>query len=209
MLFPLRDRHCFGGSALKRSHAKTSRPLSSKSALHIVMKSKYATGSKNLKNYETVISKTAFKLAKKFGVKIYAINIGPTNIQILLRFSKRKQFQSFLRGFSGLVARKILKAERGQARKYDTAFKKYEGGRLSSNKAPLVVKKGERFWDQRPFTRIVSWGPSFNKTKNILFNSNSPLKAFGFLRPKTVNTFGFEQLYAKILEDLRIDFGFA
>ncbi len=209
MLFPIRDRYCFGGSGLKNSHAKTIRPLNSKSALHVVMRSKYAIGSRNFKRHESVIKKTAFKLAKKSGIKIYTVHISAQNIQFLLRFSSRKQIQSFLRGFAGLVARKCLRAERGSARKYDTAFAKFEDGSLDPLKGAIVVKKGERFWDQRPFSRVLSWGPQFAKAKTVLSNKSSSVLAFGFLKKREIDALGFEQLYSRILSDLRVTFGFA
>lgn len=108
---------------------------------------------------------------------------------------------SFIRSLSGLIARKILGAERGTARRYDTAFKKGEFGSLDG----IVIKKGERFWRQRPFTRILPWGPEFTKTLETLINPKdaSQLPAFGFFPNRWVDSLNSKMLYAKSLKALQ------
>jgi len=132
----------FGGSLLKKSHAKTARPISDKEAMHIVLKSTMAKGTYSMLNKDRPrrIRKSIDAQAKRFYVKIYEYaNVG-NHLHILVRASDRKLFKGFLRSISGLIARITLSAERGSAKKI-------------------------KFWDQRPFTRIVSWAKDFSWVK--------------------------------------------
>lgn len=202
--FDHRSRLCFGASLLKNSHAKVSRPLSPKKPLHLVMRSKYAMGNRSLLKHEKWIRNVSVKLGRKNGVKIFHLSTDGKALSMVLRFSKRKEFHSFLRALSGLIARKVLAAEKGCARRHDTAYKHQEDHQPHSQPMKgLIVKKGERFWDQRPFTRILNWGPDFSALKNALLKkcgSRDALESLsiGFLTKRIVNTLGSHQIYAKV-----------
>ncbi|NCN40915.1 hypothetical protein GW916_06660 [bacterium] len=212
-MFHFADRYCFGGSGLKKSHAKNSRPLSSKSAVHVVFKrSSIDAFNRQIAPFaskDSLLRHTALKLGKKFNVKIYNVRTSSSDIQILLRFTKRRQFQNFLRAFAGLIARKFLRAERGSARKYDTLYAKYEGGQSDPAKGATLVKEGCRFWAQRPFSRIVPWGPKFQQTLKTLSSKSQNLPSFGFLSNREIDALGFKHLQANILKSLRHTFGYA
>ena len=202
--FNFQTRMCFGGSLLKQSHAKVARPLTSKQATHFVMTSKYAQGSRSLLKHDRWIKNLSYKLARKRGIKIYKISNNGRTLSILLKFSKRKQFLAFSRALSGLIARKTLNAEKGRARRYDTAYKN-EHGPNSKRLNGLIIAKGERFWDQRPFTRIVSWGPDYNNMKNALGRicSTNGQMAIGFLPKRHVKALGSHLIYAKVLNQIQ------
>lgn len=193
MLFKWSSRYCFGGHTLKRSHAKTARPLNSKAALHVVLSSGYAKGKRSLLRNEKMIQGLARALGKKHGVKIFRIVCKNQDLHLLLRFHKRRSYMSFIRALSGLIPRKLLGAERGTARRYDTAFTKGEFDALDG----IVIKKGERFWKQRPFTRILPWGPQFTKTLDSLVSPReaAQIPALGFFPDRWVNTLNSKRLY--------------
>jgi len=200
--FEFKTRLCFGASILKNSHAKKPRPLSSKKAIHIVMSSKYAKGPRNLLLHDRWIENLARKLGRKKNVKIYKVSNNGSTLALLARFQKRKEFFSFLRALSGLIARKVLRAEKGTARLFDTIFKSQEGSAPHSKHIKgLIVKQGDRFWDQRPFTRIVSWGPDFNSMKNALGHADQ--LAIGFLPKRLVKALGSHLIYAKVVGQIQ------
>lgn len=129
----------FGGAYLKKSHAKLKRPLNSKQALHLVLRSKLAKGERSFLRgaRQLQIRKLVERQCDRFGVKMYRYANSGNHLHLLVRPSRRRaEFVAFLRAISGLIARLTMGVERGRA-------------------------KGIKFWDARPFSRIVSWGKSF------------------------------------------------
>lgn len=113
----------FGGSLLKNSHAKVARPLSSKEALHIVLRSEIAQGKLSLLKHERVIKNTLKKMGETHGVKVYRVANAGDHLHVLVRFTKRRGLQNFLRGSTGLIARKVLGRERGLGREQESPGK--------------------------------------------------------------------------------------
>ncbi len=157
--FPLFDfqkvaaARAFGGAHLKKSHAKGARPLSTKTALHLVMKSSLAHGKYSLLKKDLEIQRLINRQARRFGVRIYRRANGGDHLHFLIKVPSRKSFQNFLRAITGLIARKILGAEKGKSR-------------------------GFSFWDQRPFTALLKWGSDFAERAKYL--EQSSLQAIGF-----------------------------
>lgn len=155
----------FGGHLLKGAHARGPRPLSSKHAIHIVMKSEMAKGALSLKhtNHRKTVDKIVASQAQKWGMKIYQYaNVG-NHLHILLKAHSRRRFIGFTRSISGLIARAVLKVERGSA-------------------------KGIKFWQARPFTRVVKWGRDYIRAKNYVILNHK--EALGFLSPRRMATLG-------------------
>lgn len=144
----------FGGSLLKNSHAKIVRPISTKESMHVVLKSSRANGSLSMLNHKhsKFVSRTIHFQAKKFLIHIHNFaNVG-NHIHILIKVNNRECFKNFLRAIAGLIAKYIL-------------------GRKRSGK--------EKFWDQRPFSRIVFWKKDFiGVQKYVIQNFN---EAMGFI----------------------------
>src|SRR6186997_1924555 len=142
----------FGGAYLS-SNPKEKRPLSLKKSSHLVMRSLLAKGPLSLLRHNEKIEKIIYKQAKKFGVKIYRYANGGNHLHLIVLPMSRRAFNSFIRSISGLIARLVLKVERGDP-------------------------KGIQFWEKRPFTRIVEWGPDYERVCNYLMQNT--LEALGF-----------------------------
>ena len=149
-LFNERIPRQFGGMLLK-GNAKVARPLSTKHAIHLVIKSQLAVGkrsflqSKNAGRIEGIVRRTA--VAK--GIRIYHfVNVG-NHLHLVIKLDRstllagRRAFHSFIRSVTGLIARHVLSAERNHAR-------------------------GIKFWQARPFTRLVSWGRDYNRVHRYM-----------------------------------------
>ena len=194
----------FGGSLLKLSHAKVARPLSSKQALHIVLRSDFAQGDRSLLKHERVIRNTLLKQGRRHGVKVYRVANAGNHLHLLVRFTKRRGLQNFLRGSCGLIARKVLGAERGRAKKWDTYLAPGKSPQSSTPTKPQkdkpLIPEGQRFWSQRPFTRIVSWGKDFNSVLSyVKLNS---LEALGFLSRKFTKALPSQAIRSRVLADM-------
>ena len=151
-------RSDFGGSLLKKSHAKRSRPFSTKRAMHVVMRSSLARGHFSLRysNHVTEVEQIVRNQAKKAGVRLYRYANSGNHLHLLILVPHSSSLRRFLRAVSGLIARLVMNTERG---------------------APLP--ESVRFWDQRPFTRIVTWGREYAGVARYLLQNT--LEALGFI----------------------------
>jgi hypothetical protein len=193
----------FGGSLLKLSHAKTARPLSSKQALHVVLRSDFAQGTHSLLKYERVIRNTLLKQGRRHGVKVYRVANAGNHLHLLVRFTKRRGLQNFLRGSCGLIARKVLGAERGRAKKWGRYLA--SGASLASPNGHALrdkpaIPEGQSFWSQRPFTRIVSWGKDFNSV--LAYVKLNSLEALGFLSRKFTKALPSQAIRNRVLSEM-------
>jgi REP element-mobilizing transposase RayT len=82
--------------------------------------------------------------AKRFHVKIHSfVNVG-NHLHLVLQTAKRDWLSNFLRTIAALIARHMMKAQRG---------------------SPL--SDGIRFWQARPFSKIITWGKQYNRTSSF------------------------------------------
>lgn len=146
----------FGGDYLGKSNPKEKRPLSTKKAMHLVMRSSLAKGSQSFRRKDTEVFKIVQKQARQLGVKLYRYANGGNHLHLIILPLSRAAFNKFVRAISGLIARLFLAAERGRP-----------------------SAKNIQFWDKRPFTRIIEWGSDFNKVCAYLLKNT--LEAYGFV----------------------------
>jgi REP element-mobilizing transposase RayT len=150
----------FGGAHLKNSNPKEKRPISTKKAMHLVVRSSMAKGPLSLLRNNSKVSAIVHKQAKLCGVKLYRFANAGNHLHMIILPSSRIAFKRFVRSITGLIARLILKAEKGSA-------------------------KSIQFWDKRPFTRILEWGKDFKITTQYLLQNI--LEALGFIPYKPRN----------------------
>lgn len=143
----------FGGAYLK-GNPKVKRPVSIKRSMHLVIRSTVAVGSKSFLKFDSPIQKIIRAQGLHFGVKVYRIANGGNHLHMILLPRSRVAFNGFIRSITGIIARVVLKAERGEA-------------------------KGIQFWEKRPFTRVVEWGREFKSVSNYLLRNT--LEALGFI----------------------------
>ncbi len=143
--FKMQSRNHFGGSKLK-SNPKTARPLSTKQAIHLILKSAHtAYGPLSLLHSKNVdkIHNLVTRQAKHCGVRIYRfVNVG-NHLHLVVKIQSRALFKSFLRAVTGLIARHALRAERNHA-------------------------KAVSFWEARPFTRLIAWGSDYGNVERYI-----------------------------------------
>ncbi len=130
-----------GGVLRKKRRGRFFRPLSSKEPLHLVFKAHRAAlretsfrGRQSFKLCHYIIK----KYSRKFFVKIEQLSIQGDHLHLLIRCSRRSQFQSFFRVVAGQMAQVFAQA-----------------GLLKSVTDTSCTPK---LWRYRPFTRVVrSW----------------------------------------------------
>lgn len=178
-LIPTSHLKCFGGSRLP-SNPKSKRPLSTKNAIHLVLKSRMATGNRSMlqKANAAKVDSVIRRNAKNCGVRIYQlVNVG-NHLHLVVRIQSQRLFSHFLRAVSGLIARHILKKERGQAK-----------AQLNTTKP----KQHDSFWVARPFTRLIAWGTDFRNVKRYMDKNRGQARsyfvAWGFDQTEPVRIF--------------------
>ena len=133
--------------------------------MHIVLRSSLAKGKYSMlhKDKGKRIRQTIEAQAKRFHINIYEFaNVG-NHIHLLVKTHSRDLFKGFLRAISGLIARITLGVERGSA---------------------MALK----FWDQRPFTRIVSWRKDFESVKQYVIQNFDEAMGFEPYKPRNYNS---------------------
>jgi hypothetical protein len=144
----------FGGAYLKNSHAKTKRPLSTKKPSHLVLRSSRAIGSRSFLKFSDRIEALIKRQGRLHGVKIYRFANGGNHLHLIILPISRDAFNRFIRSLSGLIIRIVFGIEKGRGQKL-------------------------KFWDQRPFTRIIEWGRDYRRTAEYL--ALNTLEALGFV----------------------------
>ncbi|MFL5815287.1 MAG: transposase [Bdellovibrionia bacterium] len=138
------------GGELSRGKRKTLRPIDSKQALHVVLRSSKARGNLSMLHPKhcNAVEKYVQKTAQRWGVRIYRFaNVG-NHLHLLIKVPSRSAWKSFSREIAGGIAQIVTGAKKGEALK-----------RHSDASLPESAQRG--FWDHLLFTRIVNFGRDF------------------------------------------------
>jgi mRNA-degrading endonuclease YafQ of YafQ-DinJ toxin-antitoxin module len=132
--FSQRTRH---GHEIRKGLRKLHRPLDPRKPLHLVFRSERARGNWSLKRFKHVehIRKLIYWLAQKNQVKVLQYANAGTHLHLLVHAKDRDGFKRFTRTLSGLVARLVTGAKKGN---------------------PVG-----KFWDTLFFSRVVEWGRDY------------------------------------------------
>jgi hypothetical protein len=106
------SRSEFGGSLLKKSHAKSARPLSRKNSVHLVFRARYSRFLQ--KSIRLKIHQVLVRNAGIFSIRIKGVRYNRDNLQLIIYGKNRQQLQNFLRAVSGIISRIVLKREKGR-----------------------------------------------------------------------------------------------
>lgn len=167
----------FFGGALLKGKRKSLRPLSSKDAIHFVMRSCWARGNDSFlsKRNRELIGSILTNFSKKFGVKIYERAINGNHIHLLLRITNRVLYKAFIKAVTGKIACHVMGGQ---------SFKLFSSSRVNPERGDGVhtINKTQGFWEFRPFSRIVNWGSDFKNCVGYL--KQNVLEALGFVSYK-------------------------
>ncbi len=170
----------FFGGALLEGKRKTLRPLSSKDAIHFVLRSEFAVGRDSFlaRRHQPQVHRILNHFAKKFGVRIYQMSINGNHIHLLLRITSRKLYRAFIKAVAGKIASQVMGGRSFSdyfQEKISTSFAASERG-----DGPGGEDKTLGFWQFRPFSRVVNWGNDYKGCLNYL--KQNTLEAIGFVK---------------------------
>ncbi len=136
----------YGGELLKKRKARQQRrPLSTKSTMHLALRSSQAKGEWSFKkkdNHEE-IAKVIQKFSLKYGIQILKLaNVG-NHLHFQIKLSSLHTYKRFIKAITSAIVMKITKTNK---------FNKLEN----------------KFWDYRPFTRVVIGLKAMLSLKNYI-----------------------------------------
>jgi REP element-mobilizing transposase RayT len=160
---------CFGGAMLQ-NRRRSMRPLSTREAIHLVMRSSYAHGPFCFlkSGRRKVVGFILLQVAKKYGARVYHFAIAGNHIHILLKIGHRSLYRAFVRVLSSKIAMFVM---RGTFKAFRAAHPTGVGSE------PQGI--GQKFWQFRPFTRVVHGGRDF--TTCVAYIEQNILEALGFV----------------------------
>lgn len=130
-----KDKLAYGGTLLNtRKGRERGRPLDTRNTMHLVLRSSKAKGEFSFKkaHHASAIQKIIAKFSAKFGVTILSLaNVG-NHLHFHIKLSKRQTYKPFIRAITSAIAMAVSGVSRWSKSKIDG-----------------------KFWDYRPFTRVV------------------------------------------------------
>lgn len=137
-----KEKSDYGGSLSNtRSGRSRARPLAVKNTMHLVLRSSKAKGEWSFKRHASAIRKIVDRFARKHHVRVISyVNVG-NHLHLQIKLGHRGSYRPFIRAITCAIKMKVT----GVSRWVQNA-------------------KAKKFWDLRPFTRIVT---SFTERMNL------------------------------------------
>ena len=140
----------------KRAQRSRPRPLATRSTMHLVLRSSLAKKDWSFLKKKCEIQEIAEKFARTHFVKIISMaNVG-NHLHFQIQLHSRHTYKKFIRAFTGAIMMEI------------TGFSRWK---------KTTIKK---FWDYRPFTRIVQGYKDFLNLRDYI--GINQLEGFGYKR---------------------------
>jgi putative transposase len=152
----IKPKAWFGGGLLK-GNAKTKRPIDSKLPMHAILKSSKAIGKWSLRSPTNIrrVRQLVESTCAKYGISLLQYANAGNHFHLLIQVKNRRLWPAFIRELSGEIARIVC------------------GTHAHSG-------LGQKFWDSRPFTRIVAgWGKPYSIVRDYV--AINQLEAVGVL----------------------------
>ena len=146
------------GGSVREGRRKLARPLDVAKAIHLVLRSLKAKGEWSLlrRRNENKISSLIYTFAAKNNIIIHKYGNSGNHLHLLLKAKSKKEFRRFLKTITGLIARHVTGAKKGNS-------------------------KG-KFWSSLAYTKLVSVGRHFKNTMNYVWRN--ALEGWGVIPPR-------------------------
>lgn len=136
----------YGGELLKtRKGRAQGRPISTRNSMHLVLRSSKAKDEWSFckPRHKKKIQEIVTRFSRKYGIKILSLaNVG-NHLHLHIKVTHRYGYKPFIRAITAAIAMAVTGASRWK---------------------PLKKSIKDRFWDYRPFTRVLQ---SFREYLNL------------------------------------------
>ena len=158
------------GGALSIGKRRSRRPLSTKEAHHVTLRSEFAVGDRSLLRHRPLIEAVIKKASRRFNIKVYRQAICRNHIHLLVKGKRRTDLQNFFRVFAGHIAQGILALH---------PLKPDDGG--ASGRQKGCAKNKRKFWQMLIYSRVLTWGREFKTVaRYILQNTLEALNLIAY-----------------------------
>lgn len=107
--FPDLESSLAHGGDLNSGKRKNGRPIATKKAMHLVLRSDHAIGRLSFLNQEKTARNVIQRQAKRFHIQVYQLALNTNHIHLLVKAQTREGFKAFLRAVTGIIGRHLLK----------------------------------------------------------------------------------------------------
>lgn len=158
-----KEKSAYGGDLLKtRAGRLRGRPLSTKATMHLVLRSSKAKGDWSFRKRRnaTCINRIIDKFSVAYGVRVISMaNVG-NHLHLQIKLSNRFGYAPFIRAVTAAIAMAITGRNRWSIANYAGNEEDLNADPMPETSSSLhrlsaKVGKREKFWDCRPFTRVV------------------------------------------------------
>ena len=161
---------------------KTPRPLNTKEAIHLVLRSQFGFGRRSFRSLKNskMITRILEKASDKYKVKIYRKAIQSNHIHLVIKISSLENYRAFISVISGRIASHIM--EHMSFKEFLLNLSLEEDFGLLTRRPGEGLQtphKGQAFWEFRPFTRLLFWGKDYSEALHYLLKNT--LEAIGFI----------------------------
>lgn len=173
----------FGGLQKAKGNPRGARPISTRSPMHLVLKSNWAQGRYSFLGKMKALESLCRRIGSRTAVKLYDLAIAANHLHLIIRPKSIHAYRAFVRALSGLIPRLMMNAQRG--RRLKDLLRRLRSERAVQSRGEFPVKSlkarleelptSNSFWQARPFTRIVSWGKDYATLKNYLMKNRLDL----------------------------------
>jgi REP element-mobilizing transposase RayT len=155
--FTPRTKH---GGGLNQGQRKLARPIDTRKPLHVVFRSERARGewSLNRLRHAEKIEKLVKSLGRRHHVQIMQYANAGNHLHMVVRAKDRDEFKRFSKTLTGLVARLVTGAKKGN---------------------PMG-----KFWDSLFFSRVIEWGRAVVNAKDYVLQNMLETEGWMDYRPR-------------------------
>lgn len=159
--FPAPNRE--HGGSLSVGTRRGRRPLSTRQALHLTLRSDVASGNRSLLRNKDIVVSVIGKIEKLFSIRVYRYAICGNHLHLLLKGPSRRDLQNAFRVLAGHIAQRILQR---------CPLSNYERKKMSMQPGQTAHPKNQRkFWELLTYTRVVTWGREFQQVANYILRN--------------------------------------
>jgi len=170
-----RGASAYGGELRNRRKGRGQRSISTKHTMHLVLRSSLTKGAWNLRRHDNKIKNITKKYSHKYGVRLISLaNVG-NHLHMQIQLTNRHTYAPFIKALTSALAMAVTGASykssiRNRARELGIVAVRHPkrmANRPAENKARRIaissaaIETPLRFWDYRPFTRIVHGRQAF------------------------------------------------
>jgi REP element-mobilizing transposase RayT len=192
----------YGGALRNRAKGRTARPISTKKPMHFVLRTKDFRESLRLGKNRKVIESYLKIFSHKYGIHVEQFVINSNHIHFIWRIKSRALYPSFIKAFTGSVAKRLKSQvvqslrikDQGEVKERlefrNEKLKTLRPTERNDGLSNVTMRSvSDSFWQYRPFSRVVEGYRGHNILKDYLWLNK--LESLSILPYRKTRMMGF------------------